>query len=244
MGSLFNKWGSFDPSDFEAISTVIDGVQGQIRILGPINNKWRGEDPRSPHYRRLVVALEALLRYQKSLEDLQKSAMRNKTATQKELVGHVSPETAYVVNDYPYGSLRTQMRYWLEYRPKKGWRLVTQSLNPKTNRWNKPHPGVYTPIAASLYLDERGHAQWTGISEYDEPGTVLGFLKTFRNASREVLKIWIPAKIVYLKASLKKMKEEGLTGWTINGVAEKATQSEIAEKETQLEGWEEARKYL
>lgn len=244
MSSLPSKIGSFDPEDFESISVVLDGIRSQIRILGPINNRWRDEDRGSSHYRGLMGALHHLLQYQRSLDDLQKSYRSVKIASQKELSGHVSLETAYVVGDYPYGSLRSQMRYWLEYRPKKGWRLVTQSLNPKTNRWNKPHPGVYTPIAASLYLDEKNHVQWTGISEYDGPGAVLGFLRTFRNASREVLKIWIPAKIVYLRASLKKMKEEGLTGWTINGVEEKATQSEILEKEAELENWEEARKYL
>jgi len=167
-----------------------------------------------------------------------------KQASRKELSGHVSAETAYVVENYPYGSLRTQMRYWLEYRPKKGWRLVTQSLNPKTGRWNKPHPGVYTPIAASLYMDEVSHVQWAGLSEYNGPEDVIDFLKTFRGADRVVLKTWIPAKIAYLRTSLKMMREQGLTGWSINGVQEKATESEIRSKETELEKWEESRKYL
>jgi hypothetical protein len=33
------------------------------------------------------------------------------------LTDHTSPETAYLVEDYPYGfRLRCQIRYWLEYR--------------------------------------------------------------------------------------------------------------------------------
>ncbi len=33
----------------------------------------------------------------------------------KILNGHISPETAYVVEDYPYGyTLRCTIRYWLE----------------------------------------------------------------------------------------------------------------------------------
>ncbi len=48
------------------------------------------------------------------------------------LAGHVSPETAYVVSDYPYGfRLRCQIRYWLEYSPTHGFRLVSQTTNPK-----------------------------------------------------------------------------------------------------------------
>ncbi len=167
-----------------------------------------------------------------------------KTASQQELTGHVSAETAYVVNDYPYGSLRTQMRYWLEYKPKKGWRLVTQSLNPKNDRWNKPHPGVYTNIAASMYLDEKGHVEWTGVSEYTNGLETADFLKTFRNADRVVLKVWIPAKIRYISNSIKLMKEKGITGWSTNGVEEKANVYEIQRKEAELEQWTQAAKYL
>jgi hypothetical protein len=35
------------------------------------------------------------------------------------LKGHISQETAYLVDDYPYGfRLRCKIRYWLEYQPK------------------------------------------------------------------------------------------------------------------------------
>ena len=60
------------------------------------------------------------------------------------LYGHTSEATAYVVADYPYGFReRTQIRYWLEHKPKKGWRFVSQTLNPKTSRWNKPKASTY-----------------------------------------------------------------------------------------------------
>ena len=48
------------------------------------------------------------------------------------LKGHTSPETAYLVRDYPYGyTLRCQIRYWLEHKPGKGVRFVSQTTNPK-----------------------------------------------------------------------------------------------------------------
>src|SRR4051812_18420178 len=78
-------------------------------------------------------------------------AMSNPTADQL-LLGHTSADTAYVVDDYPYGRSRTQKRYWIESKPKHGDRLVTQTLNPKTGRWNKPKAGTYASILV-LFLE-------------------------------------------------------------------------------------------
>jgi hypothetical protein len=37
------------------------------------------------------------------------------------LSGHISPETAYSVENYPYGfRLKCTIRYWLEYKPGQG----------------------------------------------------------------------------------------------------------------------------
>ena len=87
------------------------------------------------------------------------------------LSGHTTPETAYVVNDYPYGfRLRCKIRYWLEYKKGKGFRLVSQTTDPKTTayeRWNKPKASTYLELAAVMYLDEENHVQWKGLSEYD-----------------------------------------------------------------------------
>lgn len=82
----------------------------------------------------------------------------------KVLHGHVTPEHAYVVNNYPYGRLRCTMRYWLETASKgagKGQtRMMRQSTNPKKpgNPWNKPHSSTYADIMI-MYLDEQGHVQ-------------------------------------------------------------------------------------
>ena len=48
------------------------------------------------------------------------------------LHGHTTRETAYLVNDYPYGfRLRCKIRYWLEYKKGHGHRPVSQTTNPK-----------------------------------------------------------------------------------------------------------------
>ena len=65
------------------------------------------------------------------------------------LSGHTSPATAYTVDDYPYGfRLRCKIRYWLEYTPKRGVRLWSQTTNPKRpgEVWNKPNTHGWTPL--------------------------------------------------------------------------------------------------
>ncbi|WIM95786.1 hypothetical protein ACTOB_007918 [Actinoplanes oblitus] len=88
------------------------------------------------------------------------------------LAGHTSPETAYLVEDYPYGRvLRCQIRYWIETASKgakKGMqRFVRQTTNPKVagEPWNKPHAGQYAPLVF-LYLDGDDYVQHIGVSEY------------------------------------------------------------------------------
>jgi len=75
------------------------------------------------------------------------------------LTGHTSPETAYVVADYPYGfRLRCSIRYWIEHKAGHGFRLVSQTTNPKKDGqvWNKPKAGIYYDCAVMvLDGDER-----------------------------------------------------------------------------------------
>lgn len=84
----------------------------------------------------------------------------------KVLSGHYSPETAYLVLDYPYGfRMRCQIRYWLEVNS-KGTRFWSQTSNPKKGDvWNKPKSSTYS-MAGAMYLDEKDHVQWDGFSAY------------------------------------------------------------------------------
>lgn len=68
--------------------------------------------------------------------------------------GATDEASAYVVDDYPYGMQRTQIRYWIESVPKKGDRFCAQTLNPKTQRWNKPKKSTYAPVKA-MFLEEQ-----------------------------------------------------------------------------------------
>lgn len=90
----------------------------------------------------------------------------------KVLRGHTSMDTAFLVDDYPYGyTLRCSIRYWIETATKgakKGrQRFMSQTTNPKVDGtvWNKPKGSTYA-LMAWMYLDEQDYVQWISVSEY------------------------------------------------------------------------------
>ena len=89
----------------------------------------------------------------------------------QQLVGHVSPETAYVVDDYPYGfRLRCKIRYWVETKLGFGQRFVSQTTNPKKpgEVWNKPKAGTYSPLVVMYQAVDSGHVKHVAMSWYDD----------------------------------------------------------------------------
>ena len=121
----------------------------------------------------------------------------------KLLFGHTSPETAYVVEDYPYGfRLRCSIRYWLEYAPKKGFRFVSQTTNPKRgNVWNKPKASTYAKLGGAMYLDDNDHVTWSGLTEYSDAKEAKAFLDTYGaavpEAGKDMLERFVAAKLAY-----------------------------------------------
>jgi hypothetical protein len=151
------------------------------------------------------------------------------------LYGHTSEATAYVVADYPYGFReRTQIRYWLEAKPKKGWRFVSQTMNPKTSRWNKPKASTYIEWAAAMYLDEKGHVHWDGVGQYSDDEKILAFVNTFPGADMRELRKIVPAKLRYLKDRIS-----GRIVMTINDVKQPMSEVEIERAQREVEIWNE-----
>ena len=89
-------------------------------------------------------------------------------------------DTAYQVDDYPYGfTLRCKIRYWIEYKPKLGFRFASCTTNPKKSieQWNKPKYGTYSTIATFLYQEEETqHIKCIRCSSYGEAPEIQAFI--------------------------------------------------------------------
>lgn len=151
------------------------------------------------------------------------------------LYGHTNEATAYVVADYPYGfTQRTAIRYWLEAKPKKGWRFVSQTMNPKTSRWNKPKASTYIEWAASMYLDGKGHVHWDGVGPYSDDQKILAFVTAFPEADMRELRKVVPAKLRYLKGRIS-----GQIVMTVNNVPQPMSEVDIERARAEMVTWEE-----
>ncbi len=153
----------------------------------------------------------------------------------KPIYGHTSEETAHVVSDYPYGSLRTTMKFWLEGND-KGFRLVMRSINPKNGRLNAPKKSTYSEIAGCMYLDEKDHCHWDGVSIYTEAPKVVSFIERFPQTSQAKLLPWVLLKV----AMYRKVLDSGMAMFKVNGVAAPMSDVEREDYTASLKGWEAA----
>jgi hypothetical protein len=136
------------------------------------------------------------------------------------LRGHTSPETAYLVADYPCGfRLRCKYRCWLEHDPKKGFRFCSQTTNPKlaSEPWNKPKKSTYARFAAGMYLAD-GKVSWTAIGEFPDI-------------------TWEFEDFMRLKAVFYAKMAKGEAYWTINGEKRETTPDELAKYASDELAW-------
>jgi hypothetical protein len=146
------------------------------------------------------------------------------------LYGHTSQETAYLVIDYPYGfKLRCQIRFWLESHPKKGYRLCSQTTNPKKpgEVWNAPRRSTYTPIAAAMYLDDAGHVQWATFADW-KPEAALSFVQRFPHAAG------IDSARIFAALKVRRLAGKRLT---INGAPAPYTEADRERDAAELAIW-------
>ena len=80
------------------------------------------------------------------------------------------------VGNYPYGYHKTECRFWIESKKNKGDRFVKQTLNPKTNKWNKPKKSTYYPVMVA-FKDDEGKVNWTPLSSYTSTESLERFRK-------------------------------------------------------------------
>ena len=119
------------------------------------------------------------------------------------LKGHTTRETAFVVEDYPYGfRLRCKKLYWLETN-KHGTRMVTMTSNPKKPGlvFNKPKAGTYCRFGEVMFLNAEGHVEGRGLSEYCTGKEGKEFLDTYGEGLDEriapLARKFVAAKLAY-----------------------------------------------
>lgn len=153
------------------------------------------------------------------------------------LKGHVSQETAFLVDDYPYGfRLRCQIRYWLEFKKGKGFRFVSQTSNPKVAGlvWNKPKASTYIENAAFMYLDGQGHVQWHGLGIYHDAAESKAFRESYGAHINDewlpVLDRWVALKESYEARKAAMVEAQGVDNFSQNKLAAIQAVAEVNSK--------------
>lgn len=65
--------------------------------------------------------------------------------------------TPAVVNDYPYGYLKTTITYHIEYKKNKGYRVWSTTVNPKIWKTNKTKYSTYSEFIRLYTQEETWH---------------------------------------------------------------------------------------
>lgn len=119
----------------------------------------------------------------------------------KILSGHTNEENAFVVEDYPYGfRLRTKIRYWIESTKRRGDRFCSQTLNPKTGRWNKPKKDTYSAVLVMVQKDN-GYIGRKGLSYSTDEKAYKDFIEFCKDFEfNELQKNELKVVKAYIKA--------------------------------------------
>jgi hypothetical protein len=103
----------------------------------------------------------------------------------KYLYNHTSEDTAYVVEDYPWGfRLRTTIRYWIETNAKHGDRFCSQTINPKSGKWCAAKKSTYSPVMV-MYLNDNDHVRFDAISNYSKDESIHEFVECHKEYLNE-----------------------------------------------------------
>ena len=110
------------------------------------------------------------------------------------------------VKDYPYGyNQRTTLFDEIEFNPKKGYRTVKTTLNPKTGRLNAPKKSTYYPLL-TRYFDENRHVKlihlvFNGRKEINKACEFLA--SNFDNFEEKEIEYFYLTLTLYIKVDIK-----------------------------------------
>lgn len=97
-------------------------------------------------------------------------------------------ENPILTDSYPYGFKRTSARWYIE-TTKQGQRVVFQTLNPKTNLWNKEKKSTYSDIRILYKNTDNNHIENEGLSfTYSGQEELDLFLKDFESCLNDYQK--------------------------------------------------------
>lgn len=89
------------------------------------------------------------------------------------------------VDNYPYGRLQCTRTIEVEYNKKRGYRIVTQTINPKTGRLNAPKKSTYSQYIVLFQQEETGHSKGLSFSLNGDESIDL-FIKFLKNHSDQL----------------------------------------------------------
>ena len=85
----------------------------------------------------------------------------------------------YSTNNYPYGRLKCNAHFGVEYKKNKGFRTTFQTENPKTGRLNAIKNSTYADLIALYKDDDTGHYEYSHFSTngYEAINRTFAFIK-------------------------------------------------------------------
>jgi hypothetical protein len=104
------------------------------------------------------------------------------------------------INDYPYGRLKCTMTISIEFDKKKGFRVVRQTINPKTNRLNAPKKSTYSDLCVLTDTDGFINAKHISFNGGEEINKGCKFLA-------ENFDLFTPEQITYFYALVFEMSK-------------------------------------
>jgi len=126
----------------------------------------------------------------KDLYDNNKTELVFNGYSEKEIktnMGVLEQHKTITIKNYPYGYKRTNIRYWVE-TTKRGGRFCSQTLNPKTQKWNKPKKSTYSALKI-LVIDTTGKITTFSLDFNDDITKINLFKNLFKDFMNENQKI-------------------------------------------------------
>jgi len=119
-------------------------------------------------------------------------------------IGFLEQNKEILIKNYPYGfTKRTNIKYWIE-TTKRGGRFCSQTLNPKTQKWNKPKKGTYSALKF-LVIDETGAIKSISLDYNDSKDKLNLWLNLFKDYMTPQQKIEF-SKITGYKKVMEKVE--------------------------------------